>query len=627
MPGRVRLPSLTKTAEGEPRPIITVVRLAPRAAPATAALVGVLVIASGLLPNAFILATGAVISAVTRGAGRGLDSPAGEDLVVALVAVAVLFIAQQSLGPFRDAVSGVWALKFQARISERVMRAVVGPPGIAHLEDPATLDNISRAQGVGTGSAGPASALAGVVMLAELRFTAVVSAAILASFRWWLAVALLVFRFWIRKTVWREMARGSAIALERTQQARFSTYLRDLTLRADVAKETRLFGLGPWIIDRFVTSWRETLDSVWRERRKGDAKVLRGALYVFVADLIGFGVIARAAATGELSPAEVSVFVQAVMMIATIGQMRAEDQMIQYGAAALPAAMALDDALARLPAAVVAGTERAADLPADAPADAIRFERVSFSYPGSSALVLHDLDLDVVAGQSLAIVGVNGAGKTSLVKLLCGLYAPTGGRITVDGIDLSMIDPAAWRRRLAAIFQDFTRYELTVRDNVAFGAWEHGDDTAALRAAAEKAGAAAIVDGLDRQWETVLARQYSGGAELSGGQWQRIALARAMFAVHGGARVLVLDEPTAALDVRAEVELFDRFLELTAGLTTILVSHRFSTVRRAEVIVVLEGGRVVERGGHDELLAAGGRYARLFNLQAARFRDTGEVTA
>ncbi|HVE93978.1 MAG TPA: ABC transporter ATP-binding protein [Acidimicrobiales bacterium] len=610
---------LTRRRDGTPRPVFMVLRHAPAASPWLAALVGLLTVASGLLPHAFILATGSVVSAVARGAGDGLDSPAGDDLVRGLFAVGLLFVAEQSLGPFRGAAAAALALRFRARISERVMRSVLNRPGIAHLEDPATLDRIAQAQGVGPGGMGPSEALRGVVMLAELRFAAIVSALILASFRWWLAVALVVFRLWIRKTVWREMARGSAVALERTQQARFSTYLRDLTLRPEAAKETRLFGLGFWIIDRFVSSWSSTLEAVWKERRRGDRKVVLGALYVFVADLAAFALVARAAASGELSAAEVAVYVQTILSIATIGQMRAEDQLIQYGAASLPAALDLDGALAHSPAAVAKAAS--VTLPRDAPTQSLSFEGVSFAYPGSTRPVLRDLDLAIPAGRSLAIVGANGAGKTSLVKLICGLYEPTAGVISVDGHDLSTIDPADWRRHLAAIFQDFARYEMSIRTNVAFGAWKHGSDDDALRTAVAKAGAADIVDGLPHGWDTVLARQYERGAELSGGQWQRVAMARALFAVHGGARVLILDEPTANLDVRAEVELFDRFLELTAGLTTILVSHRFSTVRRADRIVVLEGGRVVESGSHDELVAAAGRYATMFELQAARFRD------
>ena len=201
------------------------------------------------------------------------------------------------------------------------------------------------------------------------------------------------------------------------------------------------------------------------------------------------------------------------------------------------------------------------------------------------------MDLVIPAGRSTAIVGLNGAGKTTLVKLLTGLHDPTRGRISVDGIDLSTVDAAVWQRRVAVVFQDFVRYPATAADNVGFGAVEHLGDLEATGAAARRAGAAGIVESLPRGWDTVLSRQYEGGVDLSGGQWQRIALARALMAVAHGARVLALDEPTAWLDVRGEAEFFANFLELTAGLTTVIISHRFSTVRRADRICVLEHGR------------------------------------
>jgi ATP-binding cassette subfamily B protein len=235
--------------------------------------------------------------------------------------------------------------------------------------------------------------------------------------------------------------------------------------------------------------------------------------------------------------------------------------------------------------------------------------------------VLRGLDLTIEAGRSLAIVGLNGAGKTTLVKLLARLYEPGSGRILVDGRPLTDFDVQTWRRRVAAIFQDFVHYDLPVRDNVGFGAVELLHDDAKVRSALDRAGALALVEELPQGLETTLSRSYADGAELSGGQWQRIAIARALMAVEGGASVLVLDEPTANLDVRAEAAFFDRFLELTRGLTTILISHRFSTVRRADRIVVLEHGRVIEDGTHAELLALRGRYAELFHLQAARFQS------
>jgi ATP-binding cassette subfamily B protein len=248
----------------------------------------------------------------------------------------------------------------------------------------------------------------------------------------------------------------------------------------------------------------------------------------------------------------------------------------------------------------------------------IRFENVTFAY-GDEPPVLRSLDLTIPAGRSLAIVGLNGAGKTTLVKLLARLYEPQSGRIAVDGIDVRDFQPTEWRRRLGAIFQDFVHYDLSVRDNVGFGAPELIGDEARVRKALADAGATDLVDALPHGLDTILSRAYAEGAELSGGQWQRIAIARALMAVDGGASVLVLDEPTANLDVRAEAEFFEQFLELTRGLTTILISHRFSTVRRADTIVVLEHGAVAERGTHAELLEQGGAYAELFELQAARF--------
>lgn len=205
--------------------------------------------------------------------------------------------------------------------------------------------------------------------------------------------------------------------------------------------------------------------------------------------------------------------------------------------------------------------------------------------------------------------------------MLSRLYAPDAGCITVDALDLRTLDASRWQRRVTAVFQDFAQYQLSARDNIGLGAPDLAHDGERLREAARQAGALELIESLPHGWDTILSRRYSDGVDLSGGQWQRLALARALFAAQGGARVLILDEPTASLDVRAEADLYDRFLEITRGLTTILISHRFSTVRRAERICVLEHGRVVEQGSHEELLATSGRYAGMFELQAARFSE------
>ncbi|MGD0247872.1 MAG: ATP-binding cassette domain-containing protein, partial [Candidatus Limnocylindrales bacterium] len=263
--------------------------------------------------------------------------------------------------------------------------------------------------------------------------------------------------------------------------------------------------------------------------------------------------------------------------------------------------------------------------PRGLPQREIRFERLRFSYPGSDRPVLDDLDLVLPAGRCTAIVGLNGAGKTTLVKLLSRLYEPTAGRILVDGIDIRAFGVDDWRRQIGVIFQDFNRYELSAAENIGFGAIELADNRDHLRSAARQAGILTTLERLPGGLDTPLARQYKGGAELSGGQWQRIAIARALFALENGASILVLDEPTAALDVRAEAAFFDKFVDVTRGATALLISHRFSSVRHADTIVVLAGGKVIEQGSHDELLAANGRYAELFRLQAERFTEEEET--
>ncbi|MDQ1614383.1 MAG: ATP-binding cassette, subfamily bacterial, partial [Actinomycetota bacterium] len=250
------------------------------------------------------------------------------------------------------------------------------------------------------------------------------------------------------------------------------------------------------------------------------------------------------------------------------------------------------------------------------PAREIRFRDVTLAYEGSPRPVLEHFDLTIPAGSSLAIVGQNGAGKTTLAKLLCRLYDPQSGAIEIDGVDVRELDLDGWRSRLTPVFQDFIKFELSLRDNVA----PAGAPDDAVLAALTEAGAADLAS-----LDTILAKGYANGIDLSGGQWQRVALARALAAVREGAGVVLLDEPTAQLDVRGEAEIFSRVLAATRGATTtLLVSHRFSTVRLADRICVLEAGRVVELGSHAELIALGGRYRSMFDLQASRFGSDGE---
>jgi ATP-binding cassette subfamily B protein len=256
----------------------------------------------------------------------------------------------------------------------------------------------------------------------------------------------------------------------------------------------------------------------------------------------------------------------------------------------------------------------------------IEFRNVSFAYPGTDKLILNGLNLTIAPGTSLALVGENGAGKTTLIKLLCRFYDPTVGGILLDGRDIREYDLHSYRKRLAVIFQDFVHYSLPARENIGVGSIEHVKDAALVGRAADRIGVLDKLEALPSGLETILDKMFDGGADLSGGEWQRVALARALMAQEGhGADILVLDEPTASLDVRTEHEMYERFEELAQGRTTILVSHRFSTVQMAARVVYLEGGKVVEDGSHNELIAHRGRYAELYEFQARHFRESGTL--
>jgi len=333
--------------------------------------------------------------------------------------------------------------------------------------------------------------------------------------------------------------------------------------------------------------------------------VLWSLLIVLAANVLVFWALV-AAALGGLGLGAVVVFAQAAVgtsMIAFGGL----NWVLDGAAAPVVAVLRLDAAMAPVGALPQPARPRPAD---GRPASGIRFRDVTFAYPHTDRPVLEGFDLTIPAGSSLAIVGRNGAGKTTLAKLLCRFYDPQSGAIEVDGVDLRELDLAGWRRRVTAVFQDFTRFELSLRDNVA----PAGAPDELIRAALADAGGTGLAD-----LDTVLARGYEGGTDLSGGQWQRVALARALSAVRLGAGVVLLDEPTAQLDVRGEAEIFERILAATRECTTILVSHRFSTVRHADRICVVEAGKVIELGSHDELIALGGRYREMFDLQARPF--------
>ena len=581
--------------------------------PALTGVAGLLVGAAGLLPAALSLASGALAAAAGPAVGQGLSSAGGRRVLLALLATAATYVVIQVVGPLRATVGDMLMRRIDGALTSQLMRAVSGPRSIAHLEDPTVLDRVAQAQGVLNGyTAGAAATYLSAVW--AIRLQGLAALVILSRFRWWVPVVLgagQAVSFTWRRRHWRDVTK---VVFSRTDRLRQADYLRRLAVRPEAAKETRVFSLADWLVNRYRVSFLDTMRPVWRERHSGGWRALGVSLVLLVLEGGALLLVARAGTSGTIGVGAVVVYAQAVMATAALGRFDMDDLRLEDGLAALGVLRALEQAVP------VAVERMGGHLAADGlPRRVIRFEGVTFRYPGRDEDVFDGLDLDIVAGQSLAIVGTNGAGKTTLVKLLARLYDVGGGRITVDGTDLREIDPAAWQHRVAAIFQDFVQYPVPAHDNVAFGALSNAGDRAAVETAARRAGALDLVTALPDGWDTPLSRQLTGGADLSGGEWQRIALARALFAVAAGAGVLVLDEPTASLDVRAEAGLYDRFLDVTRGVTTIVVSHRFSTVRRAERIVVLERGRVVEDGSHDELVAAGGRYASMYTLQASRF--------
>lgn len=564
-----------------------------------------LLVLRGVLPAGFALTMGLLVGAVEqRGA---LTGP--------LVLLGLLFVLLQVLGPLHQVVSANLGDRTAAWLYDRLTRACTLPPGIAHLEEPALATDLVVARDFDLGMTGPPLHISLEFIASGLvdMIGGVSACLVLAAFAWW--APLLLGGAWAA-THW--LLRESAVWRDRnTEDVRASQRDADYAYRLAVdppaAKELRLFGLADWVLARFVAR-RTTLHRLQYEATRLREKPLVWSLLLALgANLVVFWTLVNAVTSSEVSLAEVVVYAQCALassLIAFGGLTWALD-----GAAAPVAALLrLEHAMG--PAGALAEGDRVVSGPQ---APELRCRSLSFSYPGGSP-VLDGLDLTIPAGSSLAIVGANGAGKTTLAKLLCRLYDPQSGCIEVDGVDLRQLDIATWRDRITAVFQDFIHFELPLRANVApAGA---ADET--IRTALAAAGATALAE-RDAGLDTVLARGYDGGSELSGGQWQRVALARALVAVERGAQLVLLDEPTAQLDVRGESEIFARLLAATRHCTTILVSHRFSTVRQVDRICVLEGGRLIELGSHDELMARGGRYRTMFELQAQRFhRGEGE---
>ncbi|HEU5450524.1 MAG TPA: ABC transporter ATP-binding protein [Terriglobales bacterium] len=555
----------------------------------------------GVLPALFALAMGFLVGAVERGA----------PLAAPLALTGGIFVLLQVLSPLHQAIGANLGSQASAWLYDQLTTACVKPPGIGHLEDPSLIGDLTVGRDFDLGMMGPPLTIAmnfissGMVeMVGGLAATVV-----LAAYAWWapllLAGAWLSTHWLLRESaVWRDRNTDEVRAAQRQAE-----YAYRLAVDAPAAKEVRLFGLGGWVSERFTSARRRLLDLQWNATRLRERPVLWCLLIVLGANVLVFWMMARDLAEGRLSLAALVTFATAALSASSIA-FGGLSWAMDCGSAPTGAVLRLQAAMAPK-GALVTGARAAKAMPARE----IRFRQLRFAYPGATAPVLDGFDLTIPAGSSLAIVGQNGAGKTTLAKLLCRLYDPQEGAIEIDGVDLREIDVEDWRGRITAVFQDFIRFELPLRENVA----PHGAPDETIEAALNEAGATNLA-----ALDTTLSRAYAGGTDLSGGQWQRIALARALCAVRLGAGLVLLDEPTAQLDVRGEGEIFERILAATRDATTILISHRFSTVRHADRICVLEHGRVVELGTHDELMAKGGRYRTMFDLQASRFGGEAE---
>ncbi len=571
---------------------------------------GLLTLAGGMLPAAVAwvgaLIVDAVVAAIASAPGARETLTGHALLLVAAEGglVAALAGVQRGISLCQSLLRAQLGQRVNAMILEKALTLQ-----LAQFEDSEFYDKLTRARR--EASSRPLSLVMRSFGLAQNGISLVSYGFLLAQFSPW-AVAVLVLA---GLPSFLAEARFSGVAfrlfLWRSPETRMQLYLETVLAREDHAKEVKLFGVGPM----FLARYRDIFRRLYREDR--DLTMRRD----------GWGFLLGLIATATLYGAYAWIAVATIVGRITLGQMTMYVMLFRQGQSAVSASLAAIGGmyednlyLATLyeyldtPVAVPNGTTASGPRPQDG----IRFENVGFSYPGSDSPVLKDVNLHIRAGTSLALVGENGSGKTTLIKLLTRLYRPTSGRISLDGLDLADWDEEALRRRIGVIFQDFVRYQLSVGENIGTGDVRHVADELRWRDAAEKGMAAPIIEELPEKYHTPLGKWFNQGRDLSGGEWQKVALSRAFMRTE--ADILVLDEPTAAMDAAAEATIFEHFRSLTKGRIAILISHRFSTVRMADQIVVLQEGRIVERGSHEDLVRMNGRYARLFELQARGYQ-------
>jgi ATP-binding cassette subfamily B protein len=602
---------------------------------------------SAVMSGGVMVAVGLIVGAVSAHVTGSGDGDPATRLWTGIVVLTIALL----LAPVLSSLQGILTVgldrEVRVRRHDQIARTLLDPDNIRHLD--AGQDAITAGELVEQSAQWQTlRSTSSTVDVVTQRVQAVAPIILVATWNVWAALALAVIWSLVSSTWIGYLNSFIHVATQADGQSRRrQRYMFRLAGDADGAKEVRLFGLLPWIRPRLAGFERGdgfAIDDIPGERR---ANLVATAGGLVLLSVVLWAV--HDAVTGTLEVGRLAVVATAAVGITTQCAFLGDIQSWLLDTARFH--RRLDDLEQRLHAgadptdtdpteptdpAASAGhtqpdaTERRIDPRAGSPTAgtgraAIQIQDLAFRYPGRDEDTLHGLDLTIPRGQSVGVVGANGAGKSTLMSLIAGIEHPSAGTVRIEGEPATV--PPEDAPRVAVILQDFTRYPLDVRDNILLG---RGGSDADLRGTITRAGGGEILDRLDHDnagLSTVLAPGFENGTDLSGGQWQRLAIARALSAVDAGAQVLVLDEPTSALDVRAEAALFDDFLDITKGVTTLLVSHRLSSVRRADRIIVVDDGRIVEDGSHDQLLASGGRYADMFTLQAGRFSDAGSTSA
>jgi ATP-binding cassette, subfamily B, bacterial len=570
---------------------------------------------SGLLPAGFILAGGQLTqeiqSALAQPGRRNL-----EGVVRAFLLLMTLFLLSEVMLPVLGRLRWLLSKRIDGVARHRSIRAALAGTDMSHLHDEEMLHGLWRVRGIVQHAVTPGTGAAGTLGVAREYLTGLACAAILIRFHPWLGALVLVAAL-ASRVRWRAEVIAIIDAwIEGLDAMGEARYFVELGLGRHGALEVRLFGLRDWIRQRITAAGIRGWTPTWRSRTLRLGR--QSALTVFISGgvaLLALRWAADAAIGGSLTIADLAVFVPALFGVLALGRTYDDDTAVEYGAVTLPGLERVERGAARAVSRGVGGRTTNADT-----APTIELQEVSFRYPGIDEEVLRDVNIAIPSGSSAALVGLNGAGKTTLVRLVCGLYAPDRGTVSVDGTDLRELDLEAWHRRIAPMFQEFVRLQVSLRQNVTAGAREASIADARLQEILEEAGVATFADRLPDGLETSLATKYADGTDLSGGQWQRLGVARALYALQAGARFLILDEPTSNLDTSSEERLVERLVEGTSGeVTTLLITHRLSLARRTDRIVVLDRGRIVEQGSHEDLIRLGGRYAEAFGMQAEMY--------